>query len=485
MGDHKLNNFMLTDTSIIEGQDNSRSFYPFYVGIDIGSDFHVAACIPFEKFRSEKEWKRSKTMKFNSDSQGITKFIHALEDIQAQLGYKPQDFFILLEPTGGHYSYLVVRVLLDRGYSIYQVENKAVKDFRERQLGLNEKSDEIDARIMAYMGWHKTLHPDMRSVRIVRPASAEQVLYRTLTRDRWLLTTQLTRRKNQVQQLFSVTNPELKRAFKKTGGLSVLKLALKYPTAQEMAKVTQDELRQTLITIGAKTTATKASTTLAELLPNTLALDIPHLAERQTWLIEEALRIDEAIKSMDKQIASLLYGDKDKGYQPHPYTKILMSFPIMSESMACTFIGAIGDIERFSTYLELKKYLGVAAENKISGTSVFKSRQTYEGVRDTRRVLFLMTLLLISPKISENSFRVYYKRLVDRGMAKRKAIGHVCGKIAQVLYSCLKNNESYDPFKHASKMGVILDGDKVKLKIPSNLEDYERQADELADDDDL
>ncbi|QYK65594.1 hypothetical protein [Paenibacillus sp. S02] len=75
-------------------------------------------------------------MKFNSDSQGITKFIHALEDIQAQFEYKPQDFFILLEPTGGHYSYLVVRVLLDRGYSIYQVENKAVKDFRERQLGL-------------------------------------------------------------------------------------------------------------------------------------------------------------------------------------------------------------------------------------------------------------------------------------------------------------------------------------------------------------
>lgn len=31
-------------------------------------------------------------------------------------------------------------------------------------------------------------------------------------------------------------------------------------------------------------------------------------------------------------------------------------------------------------------------------------------------------------------------------------------------------------------MGVILDGDKVRLKIPANLEDYERQADELADD---
>jgi hypothetical protein len=145
------------------------------------------------------------------------------------------------------------------------------------------------------MGWHKTLHPDMRSVRIVRPASSEQVLFRTLTRDRWLLTTQLTRRKNQVQQLFAVTNPELKRAFKKLGTISVLKLALQYPTAQEMGKVTQEELRQTLINIGAKTKATKASKTLTELLPNTLAINIPHLVDRQTWLIEEALRIQEAV----------------------------------------------------------------------------------------------------------------------------------------------------------------------------------------------
>ncbi|MNC06006.1 hypothetical protein D3C81_714900 [compost metagenome] len=70
--------------------------------------------------------------------------------------------------------------------------------------------------------------------------------------------------------------------------------------------------------------------------------------------------------------------------------------PLLSNMLKylSTTIGAIGDIERFS----------------ISGTSVFKSRQTYEGVRDTRRVLFLMTLLLISPKISENSFRVKYNK---------------------------------------------------------------------------
>lgn len=56
----------------------------------------------------------------------------------------------------------------------------------------------------------------------------------------------------------------------------------------------------------------------------------------------------------------LLHGDQNKGIEAHPYTTILKSFPIMSDVMACTLIGAIGDVERFSNYLEFKKYLGVA-----------------------------------------------------------------------------------------------------------------------------
>ncbi|RNB84698.1 hypothetical protein EDM56_21580 [Brevibacillus fluminis] len=86
-------------------------------------------------------------MKFYSDGKGIIDFRTQLGNIQEGFGLDPSDFFILLEPTGRHYSYLVMKVLLDEGYHLFQVENKSVKDFRERQLGLNEKSDEIDARI--------------------------------------------------------------------------------------------------------------------------------------------------------------------------------------------------------------------------------------------------------------------------------------------------------------------------------------------------
>ena len=58
------------------------------------------------------------------------------------------------------------------------------------------------------------------------------------------------------------------------------------------------------------------------------------------------------------RVSSLYYTEiRTKGLR---LTTILKSFPIMSDVMACTLIGAIGDVERFSNYLEFKKYLGVA-----------------------------------------------------------------------------------------------------------------------------
>lgn len=469
--------FTFINEDKVKTQLKERLWYPFYVGIDIGADFHVASCIQMEAFR-DGTWKRQKTMKFNSDSFGISDFMSALKHLQRQFGLKPEDFFMLLEPTGGHYSFLLQRILLDEGYSLFQVENKAVKEFRENTLGNKEKSDAIDARVMSYMGWHKTLHPDMKNVRIVKPASITQSIFRTLMRDRWLLTTQLTRRKNQVQQLLQVTHPDIKRAFKKPGNITVLKLIKEYPTALDMKKASEEELYRTIIKTGAKTVAKKASKVLYEVLPNTVALHVPHMVGRQNWLIEEAIRIEESRNQVDEYIHSLLHGDPKQGIDAHPYTELLFSFPTMSDGWACTLIGTIGDADRFSTYKEFKKYLGVSAENKQSGTSVKGTHQTYSGTRDTRRILFQMSLTLISG-VKPSVFKVYYDRLVERGMPKRKAIGHLCGKIAKLLYAMLKYNQKYDPIKHASDCGVVWN-DLIGQKVATDPDLFLEEAEELA-----
>ncbi|WP_100404290.1 IS110 family transposase [Bacillus solitudinis] len=436
---------------------NSRKFYQFYIGIDIGASFHVASCIKFDAFLDPKgvAWKRTKTLKFNSDSAGIAEFLDAIKKIEKQFVLTKEDFLILLEPTGGHYSYLVQQVLLNEGYDLFQVENKAVGEFRKNNLGITEKSDSMDAKVMSYMGWHKQLHPHMQGVTLIRPQTVLQSLFRTVMRDRWYLNVQLTRRKNQVQQLLRVTHPDLNKAFKSLGSSSVMKLVLEYPTGLHMKESTEDELYKAISKAGARNVAKKAAKTLAEVMPSTVAVPVDHLIGRQTWVIEEALRLEESIKLIDKEIHRLLWGVPEKGILPHPYTEILLSLPFVSENIACTLIGVIGDIERFNTYKEFKKYLGVSAENTQSGTSVSGTRQTNSGVRDARRVLYQIALIILaSGKYNPTVFKVYYDRKVEEGMSKKKAIGHLCGKIANLIYSLLKNNHKYDPKIHAAAMGV-------------------------------
>lgn len=445
-----------------------RKFYQFYVGIDIGASFHVASCIPFDAFLDPKgiAWKRTKTMKFNSDSAGIVEFLKALEKIEQQFSLTKKDFLILLEPTGGHYSYLVQQVLLNEGYELFQVENRAVGEFRKNNLGISEKTDSMDAKVMSYMGWHKQLHPHMQGVSLIRPQSVLQSLFRTVMRDRWYLNVQLTRRKNQVQQLLKVTHPDLNKAFKSLSSPSVMKLVLQYPTGLHMKEATAEEIYQTLIRAGAKGVAKKAANTLAKVMPNTIAVPAEHLVERQKWVIEEALRLEESIKLIDQEIHTLLWGNPEKCVEPHPYTEILMSLPFISENIACTLIGVIGDIERFRTYKEFKKYLGVSAENKQSGTSVTGTRQTYSGVRDARRVLYQIALIVLANGQKHPTvFKLYYDRKVNEGMNKKKAIGHLCGKIAALIYTVLKNKKIYDPIIHAKACGIKMDN--LYLKNPS------------------
>ncbi len=403
-----------------EKVERANRLYSFYVGIDIGYKFHVAACISHEELHDSKGlWKKKKTRKINADSDGIAGFLNFLREVGECNQISPKNFFILLEPTGGNYGYIIMKALIDIGYTLYQVKNKAVKDFRECSLGIKEKSDEIDARVMAYMGYYKSLNPALQSVSIITPYTPTQILFRALTKDRWLLSQQLTRRKNQIHQLFAVTNPELKSLFAKPTVPSVLRFALKYPTMIEIKEATEEELRRSLVASGARANAIKNAKKLVDAAQKSVVIQAPHLANRQKWLIDEVFRLHEAINQIDEHISDLLFGNKEKNLPSHPYADILFSLPVMGNIWASTLIGVIGDVHRFNNFRQFKKYLGVSAENAKSGISIHKTRMTNEGVRDARRVLFQMSLVHISSRSAPNVFGIQYRRLLEgeRGLS--------------------------------------------------------------------
>src|SRR4051794_11214617 len=137
-----------------------------YVGIDVGYRHHVAVASPLSVFNAQRNpnaWRQVKTIRFASDAAGFAQLQRYLDKHSP----KPTDFLVLLEPTGGYYALALVLYLLGKGYRVLQVENRAVKDYREKVFGGETKADEMDARLMARMGFLHELVGEEFSIRPV------------------------------------------------------------------------------------------------------------------------------------------------------------------------------------------------------------------------------------------------------------------------------------------------------------------------------
>lgn len=417
-----------------------------YVGIDVGYREHVAAAVPVPLFnpRTHPEgWRRVRPLRFASDAAGHKR-------LQAYLDrHSPHatDFLVLLEPTGGYYGLVLQMYLLGHGYTVLQVENKAVTDYRQKVLGAETKTDEVDARLMARMGFlHETVGEEF-SIRPVVLTNPDQAALRVMVRDYLKLTKEISRRMNQLQQVVAVTFPELKSFFTgSTATPAVRRLLDRFPTPADLAAASVEEVKEALRAAHATTHVHRAEELHALARQSAGVRALTHHLWRQAWIIRQLPALEEARQALVEEIRLIT--------ATHPYAPIIDSLPVRSPIWTATLIAVIGDVHRFKRYDHLKAYLGWSARRTASGTSQDTSALAKRGVRLSRHVLFLMALSLLSPSAPDNPFREDFRRMTARGVRGDTALGHVAGKLAAVLGGMLKTLQPYDPARHRRAMGL-------------------------------
>lgn len=139
----------------------------------------------------------------------------------------------------------------------------------------------------------------------------------------------------------------------------------------------------------------------------------------------------------------------------HPYGKILLSFPHLGEVIAATIIGVIGDINRWPDKKKLKKAPGLYSKSTQSGATPPRTRRGREGSRHERRVLFQVCFGCARTGARENDFRDYYLARVARGKPRIKALVSTSGKLAEIIYHCLKARELYQYQGKYKKYGCL------------------------------
>ncbi len=417
-----------------------------YVGIDVGYREHVAAAVPWRLFNPQTQpdgWKRVRTVRFSSDAGGHKR-------LQAYLDrHSPHatDFLVLLEPTGGYYGLVLQMYLLGRGYRVVQVENKAVADYREKVFGSETKTDDVDARLMARMGFLHEAVGEEFSIHPVVLADPDQAALRVMVRDYRKLTKEITRRMNQLQQVVAVTFPELKAFFTtSTATPAVRRLLERFPTPAELAAASIEDVEQALRDAHAPTHVRRAEELHALARQSAGVRALTHHLWRQAWIIGQLPTLEEARRALLEEIGRITAA--------HPYAPIIDSLPVRSPIWTATLIAVIGDVHRFKRYDHLKAYLGWSTRKTASGTSVDASGLAKSGVRLSRHVLFLMALSLLSPSAPDNLFREDFRRMTARGVRGDTALGHVAGKLAVVLSGMLKKMQPYDAARHRRAMGL-------------------------------
>lgn len=303
------------------------------IGVDVAKD-KLDVCDSQGKMRSEV---------INSTAAVVK---HIVEEIES-----PETTFVVCEATGD-YERTLVRALQNAGISVCVANPCQVRQFG-KGLGLLEKTDPIDARLLRTFGETVDLMPTL-------PKTEAQEAHEALVRRREQLLHLINQEENRRQQ-----------AWDKTSRRSI-------DSVIKMLKKQQD-------------------------------------------------MIEQKIREFLKQEA-----------ETNPAVEIIQSVPgvgVVTTSTLLCDLPELGTLNR----RQISKLAGVAPIVRQSGNQD-KQRSVFGGRRNIRRVLYMAALVATR---SNPTIQTFYKRLLDRGKAKKVALVACMRKLLTILNTMVRTGQPW------------------------------------------
>jgi transposase len=154
--------------------------------------------------------------------------------------------------------------------------------------------------------------------------------------------------------------------------------------------------------------------------------------------------IKKVLRLLDQQIAQL-DSDADDHLDRHFKSQrtLLDSVKGVGPVTIMTLTAALPELGRLQRR-QIAKLVGVAPLANDSGTRQGK-RRTWGGRADVRAVLYMAT---VSAIVHNPAIKVFYKRLVAAGKAKKVALVACMRKLLTVLNAMLRDQATWDAVKH-------------------------------------
>ena len=401
---------------------------PLYVGIDVSSKSNVAYLM------------KPNGDKYSSfpvqNNHGGAKLLS--EKITAALGaMQLNDVVIGLEATSVYGDNLVYALREDGRLGqfqrkIYVLNPKQVRKFKEAYPDL-PKNDYVDAFVIA---------DHLRFGRIGGEVYMDDYRYKalqTLTRARFFAVQSLTREKQRfANYLFLKCSGMAQDKDIPNSSATTLALMEHFETADDLAKVSLDELTAFMIKAGrgrfadpeATAKAVQSAAKASYRLPKTVS---DSLNQVMSVSIASMRAIETQIKTLDKAI--------EQQFTIIPNT--LTSIPGIGKVYSAGIIAEIGDINRFQSQASVAKYAGFAWSQHQSGD--FEAEQTHLIKSGNRFLRYYLLEAANSVRRCDSEFRRYYDlkyKEVNQFQHKR-ALALTARKLVRLVFRLLKDNRLY------------------------------------------
>lgn len=392
------------------------------VGIDIAKNVHWAGII----LPNGKEIKKS--FSFHNNKKGIESLVETVKNVLTMLNLKKA--IVGMEPTG-HYWKSCARYLKKIDWiHVVTVNPKKVKDAKELDDNCQTKNDKKDCMTIARL---------IKDARFFEPYLPEGIWaeLRNVSNTR----AELVRKQNAVKCRLVATIdeyfPEYTKVFKNVLSRTSEEILKECPFPEDIKSIGKEELLKHIKKTVKRGYSKKQLETIYELANESIGTEegIEGAKFQLNMYIEEAKLLDKQIKMTEQELERQL---KETGYY-----ESLISIQGIGIVSAAMFVGEVGDINRFDSYEQIRRYAGLNLVENSSGNHKGKTTISKRGRSLLRSILYRMAFTMVNKNAEIKELYKYLTTRKENQLKKKQAIVAVIGKILQIIYAVSTKNEEY------------------------------------------
>ena len=388
------------------------------VGIDIGSQSHIATGVSLES-----DFTKPIIVRNNRGS--YERFIETIEGWKVKLGCK--DVVVGFESTG-HYWKPLGYYLKSRGISLVEVSTISTKKSREMMDNSPLKADKKDARIIADL---------VRQGKVLTAILPEGKILelRNFMHTRENFIKERKGIENKIHKIIDITFPERMSVIKSVENKTSIYLLRKAPFPDNIIKRGLKWLKREMRKRSRGRYNDLDAERLYSLAKDTIGLKIglEGLHYELKSLLKRLEVLKEEIKDIEKHIEEIA-----RDMEEYRYIKSIKGVGMITTA---AIISESGGIKNYGNAKELEKLAGINLYEVSSGKHKGERRITKMGRALMRQKLYLAAIQQARENMPLNNF---YKRLINRGIKRPKALIAVSRKLLTIIFALVRDGREYE-----------------------------------------